>query len=320
VRLLTATPGLTHLLAVAPPTPPGLAHPPAVYIYNVIIPVVGSLIILAVALDSLRARRLTWAFLFVVCSALTWWMETMGDWGQELVYSPALAHYHLSWLPWSSPNDPYFMPFTYAVYWTVHAWVVLTLAGKLADWRHWSLLKAVVILSVPVGVVWDLTVETISAYFGWWTYNPGFGPEIIFAHGRQPLLWPLILLCIWPNFVAYMSGKPNGRGLNTLERAFGLGRMVRPLTGAAAPVPALVGAAAPAGTVPATTAVAGESSASGFRAAGKLDYEVIGARWKFELARFGAWMATFQVSFFFMLVVPLVSLRLVTGHNSIYVP
>ena len=301
--------------AAAPPAPPGLAHPPAVYIYNVIIPVVGSLIILAVALDSLRARRLTWAFLFVICSALTWWMETLGDWGQELVYSPALSHYHVAWLPWSTPNDPYFMPFTYAVYWTVHAWVVLTVAGKLAHWKHWSLLKAVVILSVPVGVVWDLSVETTSAYFGWWTYNPGFGPEIIFAHGRQPLLWPLILLCIWPNFVAYMSGKPNGRGLNTLERAFGLGRMVRPLEELSAPVPALIGGALDGsdgpGPVPTT---------SGFRAAGALDYEVIGTRWRFELARFGAWMATFQLSFFFMLVVPLVSLRLATGHNSIYVP
>lgn len=307
----------------APPTPSGLAHPPAVWIYNIAIPVLGSLIIVLVALDSLRARRLTWAFLFVICSALTWWMETMGDWGQELVYSPALAHYHVSWLPWSSPNAPYFMPFTYAVYWTVHAWVVLTLAGKLADWKHWSLLKAVVILSIPVGVVWDLSVETLSAYFGWWTYNPGFGPEIIFAHGRQPLLWPLILLCIWPNFVAYMSGKPNGRGLNTLERAFGLGRMVRPRGEAAALVPAPVGAAAPVGEAYPHRSASGAPSATrreGFRSAGALDYEVIGKRWKFELARFAAWMATFQVSFFFMLVVPLVSLRLLTGHNSIYVP
>jgi hypothetical protein len=320
VRVLTAAHlASARVLSVATPTPRGLAHPPAVYIYNVIIPVVGSLIILALALDSLRARRLTWAFLFVICSALTWWMETMGDWGQELVYSPALSHYHVSWLPWSTPNDPYFMPFTYAVYWTVHAWVVLTLAGRLAEWKHMSLLKAVVILSVPVGVVWDLSVETLSAYFGWWTYNPGFGPEIIFAHGRQPLLWPLILLCIWPNFVAYMSGKPNGHGLNTLEKAFGLGRLVRPRAVPAAPTPALVGAAAPTGSTLAAPP-SPTSPRQGLRAAGGRDYQVIGTRWRFELARFGAWMATFQLSFFVMLVIPLVSLRLITGHDSIYVP
>lgn len=86
-----------------PPTPPGLLHPPSVWIYNVVIPIVGSLIIVALAVDSIRKRRLTWASVFIVCSALTWWMETMGDWGQELIYSPRLAYYHISWLPVSTP-------------------------------------------------------------------------------------------------------------------------------------------------------------------------------------------------------------------------
>jgi hypothetical protein len=278
------------MLFAAAPIPAGLLHPPAVWIYNVAIPIAGGLVIAAVTVDSLRRRRLTWPFLFVVCSALTWWMETIGDWGQELIYSPRLDHYHVSWLPFSTPNDPYFMPFTYAVYWTVHAWVVLKLAGKLAERLDMSLLRAVIILSIPVGVIWDLSVETLSAYFGWWTYDPGFGPVIEFARGRQPLLWPLILLCIWPNFIAYMAGKPKNAGLNPIERRFHLERFVRQPT----------------------SSLHGTSIQSG--------YEVIGPRWKFEVARFGAWMATFQISFFVILVIPLVSLRLLTGHNSVYVP
>lgn len=43
------------------------------------------------------------------------------------------------------------MPFAYSVYWTVHAWAVLALASRLADRRRMSLLKAVIILSVPGG-------------------------------------------------------------------------------------------------------------------------------------------------------------------------
>ena len=49
-------------------------------------------------------------------------------------------------------------------------------------------------------------------------------------------------------------------------------------------------------------------------------YLVKGPRWRFELVRFGAWILTFQLSFFVILCVPLVTLRLLTGHDSIYVP
>lgn len=166
-----------------------------------------------------------------------------------------------------------------------------------------------------MGVIWDLSVETVSAYFGWWTYNPGFGPEIHFARGNQPLLWPLILLCIWPNFMAYVAGKPHARGINPLERALGLSRFVRVRQAPEAPVPALASSGIAALTtgslIRTTTDVAN---------LGGPDYDVVGSRWKFDLARFGAWMLTFQVSFFVILIVPLVSLRLITGHNSIYAP
>jgi len=43
-------------------------------------------------------------------------------------------------------------------------------------------------------------------------------------------------------------------------------------------------------------------------------------RWRFEFARLGAWFAVFQVSFFLLLVVPLVVMPLITGNDSIYVP
>ncbi|WP_035920841.1 hypothetical protein [Frankia sp. QA3] len=51
-----------------------------------------------------------------------------------------------------------------------------------------------------------------------------------------------------------------------------------------------------------------------------LDYEVTIPRWKFELARFGTWFVVFQVTFFGMLVIPLVAMRASTGHDSVYVP
>ena len=54
----------------------------------------------------------------------------------------------------------------------------------------------------------------------------------------------------------------------------------------------------------------------------KLEYKVKDKvpRWKFELARFGAWFFVFQVSFFVTLAIPLVARRVISGHNSEYVP
>ena len=51
-----------------------------------------------------------------------------------------------------------------------------------------------------------------------------------------------------------------------------------------------------------------------------LNYDVTIGRWRFELMRLGAWFIGFQLSFFFLLVLPLVVLRAVTGADSPFVP
>ena len=51
-----------------------------------------------------------------------------------------------------------------------------------------------------------------------------------------------------------------------------------------------------------------------------LNYDVTIPRWRFELMRLGAWFIGFQLSFFFLLVLPLVVMRAVTGADSPYIP
>ncbi|MDT7761302.1 MAG: hypothetical protein QOC63_722, partial [Mycobacterium sp.] len=51
-----------------------------------------------------------------------------------------------------------------------------------------------------------------------------------------------------------------------------------------------------------------------------LNCDVTIPRWRFELMRLGAWFIGFQVSFFFLLVLPLVVMRAVTGADSPYIP
>jgi len=276
---------------VLPPLPPGIMNPSQLIVFNTIIPIVGTLVILWAIMKSFKAGYLTWSFLFIVNSALVFWQETIGDWGQHLVYSPQFWHHNLlDWIPWKTPYDPVFMPFAYACYWTIHAVALMWLVDKVRPRYGWSVLKSVIILSIPVNFLWDGFEEAFAVYMGWWTYDPGFGPVIEFASGtRWPMLWPITLMIIWPNLVTYLGGKPQQKGLNLIEKMFGLGKWVE------------------------------VSGAQPSREAG-LGYSITVPRWKFESARFAAWFITFQVTFFVTLIVPLVALRVLTGHHSIYVP
>ena len=304
-----------------PPTPAALVDPSGTWFFNWVIPIAGGLVILLAIADSIRRRRLTWGFLFLMNSMLVYWMESTGDWGQELVYSPTFIRHHaLDWLPLKTPNDPLFMPFAYAVYWTVHAMVILWLGQLVARKFGWSMLKAILVLAIPVNYAWDFFVEGVAAAMGWWTYDPGMGPVLRFANGGQiTLLWTIGLMCFWPNLIAYWAGKPPVRGLNHFERFFGLERFTRPKK----PGTESVSISGPVGVAAAATATALQTAVPRTKQQeydDLLDYEVTIPRWRFELARSGAWFAVFQVSFFLLLVVPLVVMRMVTGNDSVYIP
>jgi len=278
--------------------PPALLEPTNLWVFNWLTPIVGSIIIAVALIDALRTRRLTWGFLFLINSMLVYWMETIGDWGQHLIYSPAFATHHLlDWLPLKTPYDPVFMPFAYAIYWTVHALAVLWVGQLLVKRYNWSMLKAIVVSAIPVNYSWDLLVEGTATAMGWWTYDPGIGPVLEWPNGgRITLLWTVGLMCTWPNLIAYWGGKPPVRGLNHLERFFALERFTRPKQAIA---------------VSAGTA---RTKAQAYDDA--LNYEITIPRWKFETLRFMAWFVGFQVSFFVFLIVPLVAFRWLAGDAA----
>ncbi|ORA19958.1 hypothetical protein BST14_03910 [Mycobacterium arosiense ATCC BAA-1401 = DSM 45069] len=295
--------------------PPVTVNPTGVWFFNWVIPIAGTgFIVLAVA-DVVRRRRLTWGFLFLFNSMAVYWMETVGDWGQMLFYSPAFAQHHLlDWLPLKTPHDPLFMPFAYAVYWGVHALLVLWLSQWLSSRLGWSMLKSMLVLAVPVNYVWDFIVEGLATAMGWWTYDPGIGPVLVWnSGGRITLLWTIGLMCTWPNLIAYWAGKPPIRGLNHLERLCGLDRYTTAKDPSREPVPAPVSGALGLATRPQRIAKTAEFD-------GFLDYQVTIRRWRFELMRLGAWFVGFQASFFLFLVGPLLVLRVILGAQSPYVP
>ncbi|WP_082995648.1 spirocyclase AveC family protein [Mycobacterium alsense] len=308
------------LLAAQGPVPPATLHPGGIWFFNWVIPIVGGLVIVLAIADVVRRRRFTWGFLFLVSSMSIYWGETMGDWGQMLYYSPAFARHHmLEWLPLKTPNDPLFMPFAYAIYWSVHAVLVLWLSQWIGKRLGWSLLKAMLVLAVPVNYVWDFTVEGTASALGWWTYDPGIGPVLQWGSGgRITLLWTIGIMCVWPNLIAYWAGKPPIRGLNHLERFLRLDRFTSPKPVAGEPEVS--------STRPGTTATAVAVAEAPARRTKQqefddyLNYRVTIPRWRFELMRLGAWVLCFQVSSIALMGIPLLLVRTLTGAESPYIP
>jgi hypothetical protein len=305
------------VLAAEQLAPPVTVHPGGVWFFNWVIPIVGGIFIVLAIADVILRRRLTWGFLFLFSSLAVYWMETIGDWGQMLFYSPAFAKHHLlEWLPIKTPNDPLFMPFAYSVYWGVHAILVLWLSQLVSSRFGWSMLKSMLVLAIPVNYAWDFLTEGTATAMGWWTYDPGLGPMLQWeSGGRISLMWTIGLMCTWPNLIAYWAGKPPIRGLNHLERFSRLERFTAPKGAPAEP-------ASTAGTKPDRVAVATKP----FRRTKQqefddyLNYEVTIPRWRFEVLRLGAWFIGFQVSFVLLLVLPLVALRAILGVDSPYIP
>jgi hypothetical protein len=286
-----------------------------VWFFNWVIPIAGSVFIVLAIADVIRRRRLTWGFLFLFNSLAVYWMETVGDWGQMLFYSPAFAEHHLlEWLPLKTPNDPLFMPFAYAVYWGVHALLVLWLSQWVSSKFGWSMLKSMIVLAIPINYVWDFVVEGTATAMGWWTYDPGIGPVLEWSNGgRITLLWTIGIMCTWPNLIAYWAGKPPIRGLNHFERFCRLDRFTVPK------VPLRPSSdVAGAGGVAVVTKQVRRTKQQEFD--DYLNYEVTIPRWRFELMRLGAWFVVFQVSFAVFLVLPLAVLRWATRADSPYIP
>lgn len=303
------------ILAVDGLVPPATADPAGVWFFNWVIPIAATVLIVLAIADVIRTRRLTWGFLFLFSSMSIYWMETVGDWGQMLYYSPAFAQHHmLDWLPLKTPNDPLFMPFAYAVYWGVHALLVLWLSQWLSSRMGWSMLKSMLVLAIPVNYLWDFLVEGSATAMGWWTYDPGIGLVLEWpSGGRITLLWTIGIMCTWPNLIAYWAGKPPIRGLNHLERFCGLDRFTVPKP-PVQPDRADTGA----GNVSVATRIGQLTRTQRFDE--HLNYEVTIPRWRFELLRLGAWFVTFQVSAFILMGIPLLIMRAALGAESPYIP
>lgn len=262
--------------------PSGIIDPPMPWVLNYLIPALAILVLVVLIRDSLRKGELTWWVLMCLASASTFWLETFGDWGQHLLYSPDFLHYSLD-LPYTAPHNPAWMPFMYAVYWVLHTWAIIELARYYQS-RHpgTSLGKAIIVFTVPLTFIWNIVVEGTAAYMGWWTYDPPIGPYLNMGRGNFPLMWPMLTMFIWPNLISWLVGAPDERGPNRLESLLPLSRFDV------------------------------ETHSDGTLTARNA--------WLSPVLRLASWIIVFNATFILCLIVPLLGLRLLTGWDSLYLP
>lgn len=268
--------------------------PQAVWGFDVLIPIVSAVLLAIIIYRCIREKCLTWSFLVATASATTWWLETFGDWGQHLLYSPKLNHYTLDWW-YTAPHNPVLMPVTYALYWWAHAWAIL----RVVQYFRKNMLTTIsmglgiILLSVPFTWLWNIVVEGPATYFGLWTYDPPIGPGIEWPRGSYwPILWPSMLMVGWINLIAWMVGLPEeSNHLNKLERFFHLQKLLQR---------------------------AGWSKSASGSDAGAVN--PVSGNWKFQSIRWLCWVAFFNVTFLLTLVLPLFLMRMVFAFHSEYLP
>lgn len=274
--------------------PDVVRNPPGLWFFNIVIPVLAVFVFVRLLISSIKQRTLSYWLLFFVAGGACFFYESIGDWAFYLTYSPDFWHYELPWsFPWHVRENPVFMPFAYALYWTAHGWAVVRASQWWSRRSGWSELRSLLVLAVPISYAWDLLVEGVATYFGWWQYDPPLGPylswEFIGGEGNMPLTFPILIMLGWCNIVAWVAGDPTVPGVTRLDRMFRLDRML-----------------------PAGHQAGGVRSSTG------------GPRrqwaWNYEIARIGAWVMVFWWSFGVLQIVPIIAIRYLFGHDSVYAP
>lgn len=274
--------------------PGAIKHPPAIWFFNFGIPVVATVVLIALTVQSVRRKSLSWYWLFFVSGVASFWVETIADWSIYLTYSPAFATYQLPFnYPWHVWDNPAFIPFAYGVYWGVFPYVVLRINQFVSKRFGWGGLKSLLIVGIPFSYCWDLLVEGTATYFGWWTYEPPLGPHFSWVPlggaGIQTLIVPPLLMIIWPNVVAWMAGDPKDGTSPRIARLF---------------------------RIPAHRDLSGIGTASLHELATPTR-----SSWdaRYELLKIGGWISVFYWAQVTQLL-PVVLVRYVFGHESVFAP
>ena len=168
--------------------------PSAMWLFEVVGPLVWLGVLVYFVRESVRARTLTFGLLLVVSMTTMSWQEFYGDWAAYLLYSPKFELIDWGSTTWTTPNKPWAVVPAYGWYFAAVFPAMLWLIGRVRDrWPSLGPVTALLIVTVPIFYVWDLVVEGGASAMGWWTYVDHVGPAVTSDRGVFPLVFPLAL-------------------------------------------------------------------------------------------------------------------------------
>lgn len=153
---------------------------------------------------SKRAGTLTFGMLLLLSTTSMFWLEFYADWGAYLLYNPnfKLIPWGTTW--WTTPNKPWFMPFSYGWFYYGAMMLMFALIARVRRSQpEWGLVKSVIVVSAPFFYLWDFVLEFTAAMTGWWSYVYYMGPAAVSKMGNFPFLHPIgmytvsgVILCL----------------------------------------------------------------------------------------------------------------------------
>lgn len=179
-----------------------------------------------VVVDTARNRRLSFVSLAMIAGTTMWWQEWYGDWGSYLIYNEDFALIPWGSTLWTTPNKPWSLIPAYGWYYAVALPGTLWLVGRLRQIRPtWGRVTTVVVVVLPIFYIYDVIVEVLGTYWGWWSYTESVGPAIHSAKGTFPLLFPLAFVCLFVVSAVLLIDNRDDRGHPRFEGWFGVTRV-----------------------------------------------------------------------------------------------
>jgi hypothetical protein len=201
-------------------------QPTAAWVIQVLGPIVFVGFVAWAIVDTRRNRRLSLVSLALIAGTTMWWQEWYGDWGSYLLYNP-----HFRLLPWHSslwttPNKPWFVIPAYGWYYaTIFPLMLLAISRVRQARPNWNRHLTTVLVALGLFYAWDLVVEGSAATFGWWSYSHALGAALNSSKGTFPLLFPILLFCLFGVVVTWIMDQRDDRGRFRLETVTGVVRI-----------------------------------------------------------------------------------------------
>jgi hypothetical protein len=177
-------------------------------------------------LDTRRNRRLSLLTLALVAGTSMWWQEWFGDWGSYLIYNPKfhLIPWHTSL--WTTPNKPWSVIPAYGWYYAIIFPFILFVVSRIRQARPtWNRHLTTITVALVLFYAWDLAVEGVASQMGWWSYTHTFGPALNSSKGSFPLLFPILVFCLFGVVATWIMDQRDDRGRFVFEAMVGVPRV-----------------------------------------------------------------------------------------------